>query len=86
MSGNWNEYNLNILTRIHWRASLVKIQMLTPERATMQYRAVASLSRRLGQSYHIAGNYRYKLNYTVTKLSCDTISSQVCLIQMLFID
>ena len=25
MSGNWNEYNLNILTRIHWRASLVLI-------------------------------------------------------------
>jgi hypothetical protein len=23
-SGNWNEYNLNPLTRIHWRASLVK--------------------------------------------------------------
>ncbi|KAI3671984.1 hypothetical protein L2E82_53106 [Cichorium intybus] len=22
-SGNWNEYNLNPLTRIHWRASLV---------------------------------------------------------------
>ena len=22
--GNWNEYNLNPLTRIHWRASLVK--------------------------------------------------------------
>jgi hypothetical protein len=23
MSGNWNEYNVNILTSIHWRASLV---------------------------------------------------------------
>ena len=31
MSGNWNEYNLNILTRIHWRASLVIIDLLTPE-------------------------------------------------------
>ena len=33
MSGNWNEYNLNPLTRIHWRASLVDIQqkLLTPE-------------------------------------------------------
>ena len=25
-SGNWNEYNLNPLTRIHWRASLVNIR------------------------------------------------------------
>ena len=30
MSGNWNEYNLNILTRIHWRASLVPAAAVIP--------------------------------------------------------
>uniref|UniRef100_A0A0D2ZPB9 Uncharacterized protein n=1 Tax=Brassica oleracea var. oleracea TaxID=109376 RepID=A0A0D2ZPB9_BRAOL len=29
-SGNWNEYNLNPLTRIHWRASLVPAAMVNP--------------------------------------------------------
>ncbi|WZZ03294.1 hypothetical protein YC2023_089215 [Brassica napus] len=30
-SGNWNEYNLNPLTRIHWRASLVPAAALVVE-------------------------------------------------------
>ena len=29
-SGNWNEYNLNPLTRIHWRASLVPAAAVIP--------------------------------------------------------
>jgi len=29
-SGNWNEYNLNPLTRIHWRASLVPTVAVIP--------------------------------------------------------
>jgi hypothetical protein len=29
-SGNWNEYNLNTLTRIHWRASLVPAAAVIP--------------------------------------------------------
>ena len=29
-SGNWNEYNLNLLTRIHWRASLVPAAAVIP--------------------------------------------------------
>ena len=30
MSGNWNEYNLNPITRIHWRASLVPAAAVIP--------------------------------------------------------
>jgi hypothetical protein len=30
MSGNWNEYNLNPLTRINWRASLVPAAAVIP--------------------------------------------------------
>ena len=29
-SGNWNEYNLNLLTSIHWRASLVPAAAVIP--------------------------------------------------------
>ena len=29
-SSNWNEYNLNPLTRIHWRASLVPAAAVIP--------------------------------------------------------
>ncbi len=29
-SGNWNEYNLNLLTRINWRASLVPAAAVIP--------------------------------------------------------
>ena len=29
-SGNWNEYNVNALTRIHWRASLVPAAAVIP--------------------------------------------------------
>ena len=29
-SGNWNEYNLNPLTRIYWRASLVPAAAVIP--------------------------------------------------------
>ncbi len=29
-SGNWNEYNLNPLMRIHWRASLVPAAAVIP--------------------------------------------------------
>ncbi|KAK4360152.1 hypothetical protein RND71_019104 [Anisodus tanguticus] len=29
-SGNWNEYNLNPLTRIHWRASTVPAAAVIP--------------------------------------------------------
>jgi hypothetical protein len=29
-SGNWNEYNLNTLTRINWRASLVPAAAVIP--------------------------------------------------------
>ena len=30
MSYNWNEYNLNLLTRINWRASLVPAAAVIP--------------------------------------------------------
>ena len=29
-SGNWNEYNVNTLTSIHWRASLVPAAAVIP--------------------------------------------------------
>ncbi len=29
-SGNWNEYSLNPLTRINWRASLVPVAAVIP--------------------------------------------------------
>ena len=30
MLRNWNEYNLNLLTRTHWRASLVPAAAVIP--------------------------------------------------------
>ncbi len=30
LAGNWNEHNLNPLTSIHWRASLVPAAAVTP--------------------------------------------------------
>jgi hypothetical protein len=43
MSDNWNEYNLNILTRIHWRASLVPAAAVIP--APIAYIKVAAVKK-----------------------------------------
>src|SRR3954469_18073283 len=42
-SGNWNEYNLNPLTRIHWRASLVPAAAVIP--APIAYIKVAAVKK-----------------------------------------
>ena len=42
-SGNWNEYNLNPLTRIHWRASLVPAAAVIP--APVAYTNVAAVKK-----------------------------------------
>ena len=43
MFGNWNEYNLNPLTRIHWRASLVPAAAVIP--APIAYIKVAAVKK-----------------------------------------
>ena len=43
MFGNWNEYNLNPLTRILWRASLVPAAAVIP--ATIAYIKVAAVKK-----------------------------------------
>ncbi len=43
MSGNWNEYNLNPLTRIHWRASLVPAAAVIP--APIAYVKIAAVKK-----------------------------------------
>ena len=42
-SGNWNEYNLNPLTRIHWRASLVPAAAVIP--ALLVYLVIAAVKK-----------------------------------------
>ena len=42
-SGNWNEYNLNPLTSIHWRASLVPAAAVIP--APIAYIKVAAVKK-----------------------------------------
>ncbi len=42
-SGNWNEYNLKTLTRIHWRASLVPAAAVIP--APIAYIKVVAVKR-----------------------------------------
>ncbi len=42
-SGNWNEYNLNPLTRINWRASLVPAAAVIP--APIAYIKVAAVKK-----------------------------------------
>ena len=42
-SGNWNEYNLNPLTRIHWRASLVPAAAVIP--APIAYTKVVAVKK-----------------------------------------
>ncbi len=42
-SGNWNEYNLNSLTRINWRASLVPAAAVIP--APIAYTKVAAVKK-----------------------------------------
>ena len=43
MSGNWNEYNLNPLTRTNWRASLVPAAAVIP--APIAYINVAAVKK-----------------------------------------
>ena len=43
MFGNWNEYNLNPLTRIHWRASLVPAAAVIP--APIAYTKVVAVKK-----------------------------------------
>ena len=43
MSGNWNEYNLNPLTRIHWRASMVPAAAVIP--APIAYTKVVAVKK-----------------------------------------
>ena len=40
---NWNEYNLNLLTRTHWRASLVPAAAVIP--APIAYIKVAAVKK-----------------------------------------
>ncbi len=42
-SGNWNEYNLNPLTRIHWRASLVPAAAVIP--APIAYTKIVAVKK-----------------------------------------
>jgi len=42
-SGNWNEYNLNLLTSINWRASLVPAAAVIP--APIAYIKVAAVKK-----------------------------------------
>ncbi len=42
-SGNWNEYNLNPLTRINWRASLVPAAAVIP--APIAYIKIAAVKK-----------------------------------------
>ena len=42
-SGNWNEYNLNPLTRINWRASLVPAAAVIP--APIAYTKVVAVKK-----------------------------------------
>ena len=42
-SGNWNEYNLNPLTRINWRASLVPAAAVIP--APIAYAKVVAVEK-----------------------------------------
>ena len=42
-SGNWNEYNLNPLTRINWRASLVPAAAVIP--ALKVHRIIAAVKK-----------------------------------------
>ena len=42
-SGNWNEYDLKPLTRIHWRASLVPAAAVIP--APIAYISVAAVKK-----------------------------------------
>ncbi len=42
-SGNWNEYNLNPLARIHWRASLVPAAAVIP--APIAYTKIVAVKK-----------------------------------------
>jgi hypothetical protein len=43
MSGNWNEYNVKLLTRTNWRASLVPAAAVIP--APIAYIKVVAVKR-----------------------------------------
>ena len=51
-SGNWNEYNLNPLTRIHWRASLVPAAAVIP--APIAYINVVAVKKLVVEVWVIA--------------------------------
>jgi hypothetical protein len=51
MSGNWNEYNLNPLTRIHWRASLVSVYAVS-QMSTSQATIACDFGRKWESSTH----------------------------------
>ena len=52
-SYNWNEYNLNLLTRINWRASLVPAAAVIP--APIAYIKVAAVKKLVVGSWERAG-------------------------------
>ena len=51
-SGNWNEYNLKPLTRIHWRASLVPAAAVIP--APIAYINVVAVKKLVVEVWVIA--------------------------------
>ena len=53
MSGNWNENNLNPLSRIHWRASLVPAAAVIP--APIAYIKVVAV-KKLVVGFLVGGN------------------------------
>ena len=56
-SGNWNEYNLNPLTRIHWRASLVPAAAVIP--APIAYIKVVAVKKLVvGSRVQARGSFR----------------------------
>ena len=53
---NWNEYNLNPLTRINWRASLVPAAAVTP--APIAYIKVVAVKKLVvGSQVEISGQH-----------------------------
>ena len=71
---NWNEYNLNPLTRINWRASLVPAAAVIP--APIAYIKVVAVKKLVvGSQFMLSGPLAggYYLAEHFTDLSCDAL-------------
>ena len=66
-SGNWNEYNLNPLTRINWRASLVPAAAVIP--APIAYIKVAAVKKLVVGSGHSTRGAPYGVTSCSSPLS-----------------